>query len=131
MESHLKELHRGRTSAEPGHHLPGRHRDRLRGARAAYIARACGGESELQAGVEKLVDAQFGAAASLGLIHRDIKPSNVLVTLSDDRPVSKVIDFGIAKATGPEQTVGTMFTQVVTLGAPDGCCGSAAVAGVR
>ncbi len=33
-----------------------------------------------------------------GIIHRDIKPSNVLVTLLDDRPVPKVIDFGIAKA---------------------------------
>lgn len=32
-----------------------------------------------------------------GIIHRDIKPSNVLVTLRDDRPVPKVIDFGIAK----------------------------------
>ena len=36
-----------------------------------------------------------------GIIHRDIKPSNVIVTLYDDRPVPKVIDFGVAKATGP------------------------------
>ena len=35
-----------------------------------------------------------------GIIHRDIKPSNVLVTLHDGKPVPKVIDFGIAKATG-------------------------------
>ncbi len=35
-----------------------------------------------------------------GIIHRDIKPSNVLVALYDDRPVAKVIDFGVAKATG-------------------------------
>lgn len=34
-----------------------------------------------------------------GVIHRDIKPSNILVTTHDNRPVSKVIDFGIAKAT--------------------------------
>lgn len=32
-----------------------------------------------------------------GIIHRDIKPSNVLVTLSNDKPLPKVIDFGIAK----------------------------------
>ncbi len=36
-----------------------------------------------------------------GIIHRDIKPSNVIVTLYDNRPVPKVIDFGVAKATGP------------------------------
>src|SRR5262249_6052418 len=35
-----------------------------------------------------------------GIIHRDIKPSNVLVAPYDDRPVPKVIDFGLAKATG-------------------------------
>ena len=35
-----------------------------------------------------------------GIIHRDIKPTNVLVALYDDKPVVKVIDFGVAKATG-------------------------------
>jgi serine/threonine protein kinase len=35
-----------------------------------------------------------------GIIHRDLKPSNVLVESHDDRPVPKVIDFGLAKATG-------------------------------
>ena len=34
-----------------------------------------------------------------GIIHRDIKPSNVLVALYDGKPVPKVIDFGVAKAT--------------------------------
>lgn len=33
-----------------------------------------------------------------GIIHRDIKPSNILVSMQDDIPVPKVIDFGIAKA---------------------------------
>ena len=33
-----------------------------------------------------------------GFIHRDIKPSNILVTVQDDRPVPKVIDFGVARA---------------------------------
>ena len=34
-----------------------------------------------------------------GIIHRDIKPSNVLVTLQDNEPVPKIVDFGLAKAT--------------------------------
>jgi tetratricopeptide (TPR) repeat protein len=51
-----------------------------------------------------------------GIIHRDIKPSNVMVTLYDDRPVPKVIDFGVAKATGgtlTEHTIDTGFGSVV------------------
>jgi tRNA A-37 threonylcarbamoyl transferase component Bud32 len=46
-----------------------------------------------------------------GIIHRDIKPSNVLVTLHDGRPVPKVIDFGIAKATQGDLTEKTIYTQ--------------------
>jgi serine/threonine protein kinase len=45
-----------------------------------------------------------------GIIHRDIKPSNVLVTLYDGKPVPKVIDFGVAKATEQRLTERTMFT---------------------
>ncbi len=45
-----------------------------------------------------------------GIIHRDIKPSNVMVTLQDGRPVAKVIDFGIAKATEQKLTEKTLFT---------------------
>src|ERR1043166_9294934 len=45
------------------------------------------------------------------IIHRDIKPSNILVTLHGDKPVPKVIDFGIAKATQQRLTDKTVFTQ--------------------
>jgi WD40 repeat protein/serine/threonine protein kinase len=45
-----------------------------------------------------------------GIIHRDIKPSNVLVALYDDRPVPKVIDFGVAKAAGQSLTDKTLMT---------------------
>jgi eukaryotic-like serine/threonine-protein kinase len=46
-----------------------------------------------------------------GVIHRDLKPSNVLVALYDDKPVPKVIDFGIAKAAGTKLTEQTIFTE--------------------
>src|SRR5580693_5483260 len=47
-----------------------------------------------------------------GIIHRDIKPSNILVTTSTaGKPLPKVIDFGIAKATtGLRLTDKTLFT---------------------
>ena len=46
-----------------------------------------------------------------GIIHRDIKPSNILVATIDGRPVPKVIDFGIAKATQHDLTDKIVFTQ--------------------
>jgi eukaryotic-like serine/threonine-protein kinase len=45
-----------------------------------------------------------------GIIHRDIKPSNVLVALYDGKPVVKVIDFGVAKATAGELRGNTFAT---------------------
>ena len=50
-----------------------------------------------------------------GIIHRDIKPSNVMITLYDGKPVPKVIDFGVAKATEQKLTERTLFTQYGTL----------------
>ncbi|MCO6437738.1 MAG: serine/threonine protein kinase [Phycisphaerae bacterium] len=46
-----------------------------------------------------------------GIIHRDIKPSNVIVAIAEDRPVPKVIDFGVAKATQRRLTELTLFTE--------------------
>ena len=46
-----------------------------------------------------------------GVIHRDIKPSNVLVMYQNGKPVPKVIDFGVAKATNQRLTEKTVFTE--------------------
>ncbi len=55
-------------------------------------------------------------AHTKGIIHRDLKPGNVLVGEHDGQPFAKVIDFGIAKATGGgagERTQATQLHQVV------------------
>lgn len=55
-----------------------------------------------------------------GIIHRDIKPSNVLVTQSDQQPLPKVIDFGIAKAVGGPLSGTSSRTKLGTLvGTPE------------
>jgi serine/threonine protein kinase len=50
-------------------------------------------------------------AHTKGIIHRDLKPSNVLVSTQDGKPHTKVIDFGIAKATASKLTEKTLFTE--------------------
>ena len=46
-----------------------------------------------------------------GIVHRDLKPANILITMIDAKPVPKVIDFGVAKATAGRLTDESMSTQ--------------------
>jgi tetratricopeptide (TPR) repeat protein len=55
-----------------------------------------------------------------GIIHRDLKPSNILVEAVDDRPIPKIIDFGLAKATAPNPADRTLATERgVVIGTPE------------
>jgi serine/threonine-protein kinase len=83
----VMELVEGETLAE---HI--RREGRLDPPEAARIAR------EIAAAVE--------AAHQAGIVHRDIKPGNVMLT---DKGEVKVLDFGIAAASGPNLTA-TGFT---------------------
>ena len=54
------------------------------------------------------------------ILHRDLKPSNILVCLTDGKAQAKIIDFGIAKATGQRLTEKTFFTEVgAVIGTPE------------
>ena len=46
------------------------------------------------------------------IIHRDLKPSNILVSEIDGKPMPRIIDFGVAKATSQQLSAGTMYTQL-------------------
>jgi len=46
------------------------------------------------------------------IIHRDLKPANILVVEVDGKAMPRIIDFGLAKATGPQLTGEGMFTRM-------------------
>jgi WD40 repeat protein/serine/threonine protein kinase len=50
-------------------------------------------------------------AHTKGIIHRDLKAANILVSLVDGKPLPKVIDFGVAKATAGKLTDESLSTQ--------------------
>ena len=64
--------------------------------------------------LELMIDVCAGVqhAHQKAIIHRDLKPGNILVTEVDGKPVPKIIDFGIARATEQRDFERTMFTQL-------------------
>ncbi len=64
--------------------------------------------------IELLMQACEGVqhAHQKGVIHRDLKPSNILVQVENDRPMPKIIDFGVAKATAVRLTEKTLYTEL-------------------
>jgi serine/threonine protein kinase len=71
-------------------------------------------------GIFVQVCAALQHAHQKGIIHRDLKPSNILVTLQDGKPVPKVIDFGIAKATRQGSVGHAAFTRLgMLIGTPE------------
>jgi non-specific serine/threonine protein kinase/serine/threonine-protein kinase len=46
------------------------------------------------------------------MIHRDLKPSNILVTEVDGKPMPRIIDFGVAKATAQQLSSEILFTRL-------------------
>ncbi len=66
----------------------------------------------------KEVCAAVQHAHQKGVIHRDLKPSNVLVTMRDGKPLPKVIDFGLAKATTSDSNDASLTELGTLLGTP-------------
>ena len=60
--------------------------------------------------------AAMAEAHAVGVVHRDLKPSNLFLCLEGDRPVLKVLDFGISKILS--ETDARVTSTQVTVGTP-------------
>ncbi len=48
-----------------------------------------------------------------GMVHRDIKPANLMLSYQKDRPLIKLLDFGLSKATSEQSANGMEFVGAV------------------
>src|SRR5438876_5073325 len=106
-------LDAGTTTGEPGHVSAGRPYFVMDLVKGVPITRYCDEHrltprQRLELFIPVCQAVQH--AHQKGTIHRDLKPSNVLVALYDGKPVPKIIDFGVAKATGQPLTDKTLVT---------------------
>jgi eukaryotic-like serine/threonine-protein kinase len=76
---------------------------------AFCAAHALPGRQRLEVFVHVCLAVQH--AHTKGIIHRDLKPANILVCEVDGRPLPRVIDFGIAKATDAHAAAKPAFTE--------------------
>jgi serine/threonine protein kinase len=54
-----------------------------------------------------------------GMVHRDIEPANLILTRQGQRPLVKILDFGLAKLTGDGQADSGLTREGQMLGTPD------------
>jgi serine/threonine protein kinase/tetratricopeptide (TPR) repeat protein len=109
-----KLLDAGTTESEPGGVSPGKPFFVMELVKGVPLTEFCDEHKLSIADRLKLFTQVCSAvqhAHQKGIIHRDLKPTNILVEMHDDRPVPKIIDFGLAKAlSGQPLSEHTLFT---------------------